>query len=93
MGNSVSYFIIGTLTLVACLLAWRHSQGQKQFPPGPPRKFLIGNLKDVPSGGQEWIAYEKMGKACGVYQLCNPAFSGRVVFGQPRTIQEATSST
>ncbi|EJF56272.1 cytochrome P450 [Dichomitus squalens LYAD-421 SS1] len=38
---------------------------RKHFPPGPRQQPLVGNLKDIPSGGNEWDAYEALGKKCG----------------------------
>lgn len=66
MQDSTYYLVVGAVASVFLLLVWQHVHDQKQYPPGPPRKFLVGNLKDIPKGGQEWIAYEEMGRSCGM---------------------------
>lgn len=64
--STTCYIIVGVATSLA-VLTWRQTQSWKQYPPGPPGKFLIGNLKDVPSGGDQWLAYEKMSRDYGKY--------------------------
>ncbi|KIJ63855.1 hypothetical protein HYDPIDRAFT_45476, partial [Hydnomerulius pinastri MD-312] len=31
-------------------------------PPGPPSSFLTGNLRDIPSGGEEWAQYRDLSR-------------------------------
>ncbi|KAI0058839.1 cytochrome P450 [Artomyces pyxidatus] len=35
------------------------------LPPGPRPHFLLGNLRDVPRGGYEWLALENLSKTYG----------------------------
>lgn len=64
----LSIFIVGALVILATtfyLLWW---YGEKSVVlPGPKRRFLVGNLYDLPHGGEEWIKYRQLGKACGEY--------------------------
>ncbi|KAL1937278.1 hypothetical protein VTO73DRAFT_13887 [Trametes versicolor] len=53
-------FASALLALLLCLGIG--SQSRKPRPPGPPPKFFIGNLKDIPSGGYEWIKYVNMAR-------------------------------
>nr|BED43005.1 cytochrome P450 monooxygenase [Trametes versicolor] len=46
--------------LVALSLLWLSTRSRKPHPPGPKPKFLIGNLKDLPSKGYEWVKYAAM---------------------------------
>ncbi|KAG8750031.1 hypothetical protein FRC11_010831, partial [Ceratobasidium sp. 423] len=46
-----------------CLVLWnRLSRSHKlPLPPGPPRHFLLGNLRDFPKD-REWLGYAKIGQ-------------------------------
>ena len=58
----------GTLITIILIAAWKllfRGSVRQRFPPGPPPQPLVGNLKDIPSGGNEWDAYEALGKKCG----------------------------
>ncbi|EJD37712.1 cytochrome P450 [Auricularia subglabra TFB-10046 SS5] len=52
--------ILCAVWFVASLLKRR----SPRLPPGPPRKFLIGNLYDIPTH-YEWLEYEKISKQYG----------------------------
>lgn len=56
------YIAAGTIAMLLVAFTWYRLQNLKRYPPGPPRSFLVGNLKDIPSGGNEWEAYIALGK-------------------------------
>lgn len=60
-------FVAALLTLL--LYLGIGSQSGRPRPPGPPPKFLIGNLKDIPSGGYEWIKYVDMARKFGTLSM------------------------
>ncbi|KAI0058840.1 cytochrome P450 [Artomyces pyxidatus] len=43
---------------------WRNPNGLS-LPPGPRPHLLLGNLLDLPTGGSEWLAFERMSKKYG----------------------------
>lgn len=63
------YGVVSGLALVVVLLAWKNTQKHKLLPPGPPRQFLVGNLKDIPSTGSEWVVYKKTAEECSEQHL------------------------
>ncbi|KAJ6571842.1 cytochrome P450 [Mycena capillaripes] len=48
----------------------------RPLPPGPPGQFLLGNLKDLPKGGSEWVKHRDLAR---LYN--DPVFFR--VFGKP----------
>ncbi|KAJ7621154.1 cytochrome P450 [Roridomyces roridus] len=55
-------------TAAACILAvfalsWVYAGwSSKRLPPGPKPRFLVGNLKDLPTGGREWDSYAALAR-------------------------------
>jgi hypothetical protein len=47
------------------LIRWQRKR-TIPFPPGPEPRFLIGNLKDIPTK-QPWVTYTEWGARYGVY--------------------------
>lgn len=62
----LSLLQLSALGLSACLVAalWTRRKRQR-LPPGPPGKFLIGNLYDFPRPPEEWKAFADFGKLYG----------------------------
>nr|VWO99573.1 Ketoreductase CTB6 (EC (Cercosporin toxin biosynthesis cluster protein 6) [Ganoderma boninense] len=56
---------LGSLVVLFAWLVIRRGSDTRVYPPGPPRRLLIGNLRDIPSGGYEWVAYREISKRCG----------------------------
>ncbi|KAM5530936.1 hypothetical protein V8D89_015381 [Ganoderma adspersum] len=46
------------------LLVLRRANDSRVYPPGPPRRFLVGNLGDIPHGGYAWESYLEISKRC-----------------------------
>ncbi|KAI0058838.1 cytochrome P450 [Artomyces pyxidatus] len=46
----------------ARLRMYRRNPKGLRYPPGPRPHFLLGNIRDLPTGGHEWIALEEMSK-------------------------------
>ena len=70
----------GTLIAIILVAAWKllfRGSVRQRFPPGPPPQPLVGNLKDIPSGGNEWDAYEALGKKCGKVPYASPLQAGQ----------------
>ncbi|KAJ7188890.1 cytochrome P450 [Mycena filopes] len=67
---------IGILSCLALTLRLYKRRTRSQFPPGPPGRFLIGNLKDLPKGGYEWVQHRQLAR-----QYSDPVFFQ--VFGKP----------
>ncbi|KIJ06026.1 hypothetical protein PAXINDRAFT_59879, partial [Paxillus involutus ATCC 200175] len=44
--------------------AWRRSRATR-YPPGPTPSFLTGNLRDVPSGDEQWVQYRDLSRKHG----------------------------
>nr|VWO96616.1 N/A [Ganoderma boninense] len=68
MESHSSHLLHAALGSLVVLLAWlviRRGNGARVYPPGPPRRLFIGNLRDIPSGGYEWVAYREISKRCG----------------------------
>ncbi|KAJ6511478.1 cytochrome P450 [Mycena vitilis] len=61
----------GTIVFLVWI-SWR----TRPSPPGPPGQFLIGNLKDLPKGGSEWVKHRDLSR---IYK--DPVFFQ--VFGKP----------
>jgi hypothetical protein len=60
--------ILGVSIALVVLTAWRARQQNPRslpYPPQPPANLLVGNLKDVPKGGNEWLKYEELGRTLG----------------------------
>lgn len=53
------------VALLVLFILRRSANDTRVFPPGPPRRPLVGNLKDIPSKGYEWEAYRELCKRCG----------------------------
>ena len=51
--------------VVLLVLLLRRAKDTRVYPPGPPRRFLVGNLGDIPSKGYEWESYLEISKRCG----------------------------
>ncbi|KAI0033835.1 cytochrome P450 [Vararia minispora EC-137] len=61
---------LSTLAAIAAtsLILWagyRLTKTKRRRPPGPAPRVLVGNLYDFPTGGYEWLAYEKMARQTG----------------------------
>ncbi|KAI0689449.1 cytochrome P450 [Cerioporus squamosus] len=64
---SATLTILAALCLCVLFSAYHVSatRRRKPFPPGPPPKPLVGNLRDIPNDGHEWEAYERLGRKYG----------------------------
>ncbi|KAF9000230.1 cytochrome P450 [Cyathus striatus] len=61
---TLSLFFVAILELVRRL--WSRSFGKYPLPPGPPRRFLVGNtVGQLPGKNQPWAAYASWSKAYG----------------------------
>ena len=63
--------------VIALLVFWgwrRARSKQQRYPPGPPPALLAGNLKDIPRGGNEWVAHMALGKQYGEFSVYSPFF-------------------
>jgi hypothetical protein len=56
--------LLAVLLALTCYLLFRSLQqcrkrarGTLPLPPGPPPRFLVGNLRDLPTPGQEWLKF------------------------------------
>ncbi|TFK83325.1 cytochrome P450 [Polyporus arcularius HHB13444] len=60
-------YLCGSLVavLLASVLLTRGRRSKRRHLAGPPPKFLVGNLKDLPTGGHEWDQYAKMSELYG----------------------------
>lgn len=59
-------FLVSSLGLAcAAVIALYRRRSSKSLPPGPPLRFLIGNLFDVPRAPEEWKGYAALGKKYG----------------------------
>lgn len=50
--------------LVHARVRQRRAQNALPLPPGPPKRFILGNIPDMPTE-QEWLAYEKWASEYG----------------------------
>ncbi|KAH9929005.1 cytochrome P450 [Epithele typhae] len=50
------------LTPIVIFAVWSSLRPKRSYPPGPPPAFLVGNLKDIPSGGHEWEQWVALAK-------------------------------
>jgi hypothetical protein len=55
--------VISIVALATVLYQW-NQKPRLPLPPGPRRKFIVGNLMDFPSD-RAWLTWEKMGKEYG----------------------------
>jgi hypothetical protein len=46
-----------------------HDSKRLPLPPGPKRRFLVGNLFDWPTDNKEWETFAKWGARFGMYLL------------------------
>ena len=62
-------FVVGLtgLYLRSLWIKYRNNPKGLPFLPGPPGRFLVGNLKDIPKKGYEWLAYEKLAQIYGAH--------------------------
>ncbi|KAI1791871.1 cytochrome P450 [Ganoderma leucocontextum] len=57
---------LGSIAALLVLFLYRRGHANARvYPPGPPRRLLVGNLGDIPSGGYEWESYREICKQCG----------------------------
>lgn len=66
---TLSGIVVAILALfVAVRWWWQNGNNPKglPFPPGPQPRLLVGNLRDLPKGGNEWIEYENLSKKYGM---------------------------
>jgi hypothetical protein len=56
--------VLGALGASAALYAFSGQKTRRHLPPGPPGRFLIGNLLDIPSQFA-WFEFSKWRKAYG----------------------------
>lgn len=64
MDLSASTLSILGLGAALAALAFR-ARDTRKLPPGPPRKFLLGNVFDVPRPPEEWKVLAEFGKKYG----------------------------
>ena len=55
----------GAALLLISWVAKTFVRPARRFPPGPIPQLLVGNLRDMPQGGNEWDQYAKMSKKYG----------------------------
>ncbi|EIN09719.1 cytochrome P450 [Punctularia strigosozonata HHB-11173 SS5] len=65
--SSLVYGGMVALIVGLSLWGWQRSKDSTTifYPPSPPAHPLLGNLKDMPSDGSEWLHYEQLGKHIG----------------------------
>ncbi|KAJ6511409.1 cytochrome P450 [Mycena vitilis] len=73
---SLQTFVLSSCATFAFIVwtSWR----ARSSPPGPPGRFLIGNLQDLPKGGYEWLKHRNLARSYGTK---DPVFFR--VFGKP----------
>ncbi|KZW03025.1 cytochrome P450 [Exidia glandulosa HHB12029] len=64
MSRSLYIYAACALAITFSAAALRQRQ-KRRLPPGPPRKFIVGNLRDVPKAPEEWKGYAALGKRYG----------------------------
>ncbi|KAG8793514.1 hypothetical protein FRC12_002474 [Ceratobasidium sp. 428] len=65
MAVSVQLLVTALLSLLGFIYArYRNKVLQRSLPPGPPRRFLFGNLKDLPKQ-RDWLAYAQLSEKYG----------------------------
>ncbi|KAI0312135.1 cytochrome P450 [Amylostereum chailletii] len=62
--SALNAVLVTSITTLIFIWARRRLQ-RRTYPPGPPPKFLVGNLHDLPFGGNEWDQWEQLGKKYG----------------------------
>ncbi|KAJ7357266.1 cytochrome P450 [Mycena albidolilacea] len=50
---------------VVCLAAYRRVRMRARLPPGPPGRWLIGNLRDIPHDIPQWLTFKHWGEKFG----------------------------
>jgi hypothetical protein len=50
---------------VVCLAAYRRVRMRARLPPGPPGRWLIGNLRDIPHDTPQWLTFKHWGEKFG----------------------------
>ncbi|KAI0061729.1 cytochrome P450 [Artomyces pyxidatus] len=57
--------LLGSAIALYAYTRWRQSLRNSKglpLPPGPRPRFLVGNLRDLPAGGDEWLAYRQLSR-------------------------------
>lgn len=63
---NTSLLILVPFVFVALRRLFRYGNAHgAPYPPGPKKKFLVGNLLDLPTG-QPWLTYTKLAKVHGI---------------------------
>ncbi|PIL24606.1 cytochrome P450 [Ganoderma sinense ZZ0214-1] len=63
--STVLQVAVACLVVLLVFVLRRSGHDTRVYPPGPPRRLLVGNLRDIPSGGYEWESYREIAKKCG----------------------------
>ncbi|KAL7284541.1 hypothetical protein ACG7TL_001833 [Trametes sanguinea] len=56
--------VVAAWVVIICVYVLMRGANNRR-PPGPAPKLLIGNLTDVPSGGNEWLGYAALARKYG----------------------------
>ncbi|KZW03032.1 cytochrome P450 [Exidia glandulosa HHB12029] len=66
MHLSLSQFALLCLTgIVVTSYVLKRSRKAKRLPPGPPRRFIVGNMYNLPQPPEEWKGYAALAKQYG----------------------------
>ena len=71
--TSIAVAVVVTLLVVAVrwIASLRCNLRGLPLPPGPPRKWLVGNLSHIPNGANQWLGFEHLAKIYGeLLSLC-----------------------
>ncbi|KAF9218833.1 cytochrome P450 [Gyrodon lividus] len=71
--GSLSFKLMDSLAILGSVgilyYVWKRSRTAllvaPQYPPGPTPSFFTGNLRDLPSGGDEWVQYRDLSRKHG----------------------------
>ncbi|KZW03027.1 cytochrome P450 [Exidia glandulosa HHB12029] len=63
----MSYFMLVALVIATILVAavGRRRSRRRNLPPGPPQKFLVGNIHNAPRPPEEWKGFAALGERYG----------------------------